>query len=81
MQPNLSLAQAKNVLKTTASASSKCTEGCGAGLVNAQAALKALSGATNEPPKLGVTTSALSYRGSGTQKVLDLRTWARARSR
>jgi serine protease len=70
VQPGLTLAQAKNVLKLTASASSKCPEGCGAGLVNAQAALKMLSGASNEPPKLGVTSSLLSFRSSTTQQVL-----------
>ncbi|WP_224364912.1 S8 family peptidase [Hyalangium versicolor] len=66
----LSLAQAESILKSTASASSQCTEGCGAGLVNAQAALKKLTGATNDPPQLGVSTTLLSFRGSSSQKVL-----------
>jgi len=70
VSPSLSLAQAENILKSTASASSRCSEGCGSGLVNAQGALKALSGASTEPPKLGVTSSLLSFRGSGTQQVL-----------
>ncbi|HEX8705460.1 MAG TPA: S8 family peptidase [Myxococcaceae bacterium] len=69
--PTLNHAQAESILKSTASASSQCTLGCGAGLVNAQAALKkAQGGTTNEPPKLGVSTTLLSYRSSGTQQVL-----------
>ncbi|KFE71386.1 S8 family peptidase [Hyalangium minutum] len=67
---NLTMAQAENILKATASPSSQCSQGCGAGLVNAQAALKALSGNPNDPPKLGVTTSLLSFRNGGTQQVL-----------
>jgi serine protease len=67
----LTSAQAESILKTTASASSKCTLGCGAGLVNAQAAVKMAQGGTStEPPKLGVSTSLLSYSGSTTQQVL-----------
>jgi serine protease len=66
----LSSTRAEDILKQTASASSQCTQGCGSGLVNAQAALKRLSGSSTEPPKLGVTTSLLSFRGSGTQQVL-----------
>ena len=31
---------------------------------------KALTGGTNDPPKLGVTTSLLSFRGSSTQQLL-----------
>jgi serine protease len=71
VSPGLTSAQAENILKTTASASSRCTQGCGSGLINAQAALKmAQGGTTNEPPKLGVSTLLLSYSGSGTQQVL-----------
>ncbi len=70
VNPSLSLAQVETILKSTASASSKCSEGCGAGLVNAQAALKALSPTGNEPPKLGVTTTLLNFRGSSTQQIL-----------
>ncbi|WP_224243083.1 S8 family peptidase [Hyalangium gracile] len=70
VNPGLSVAQVENLLKTTASKSSQCSEGCGAGLVNAQAALKRLTGAANEPPSLGLTTTLLSFRGSGTQRIL-----------
>ncbi len=71
VNPGLNHAQAESILKTTASASSKCTLGCGEGLVNAQAALKKAQGGTpNDPPKLGVSTSQLSYSGSGTRQVL-----------
>jgi serine protease len=71
LNPSISSAQVENILKSTASISSRCTEGCGAGLVNAQAALKTVQGGgANDPPKLGLTTNLLSYRGSGTQKLL-----------
>jgi serine protease len=70
VNPSISLAQVENILKSTASASSRCSEGCGSGLVNAQAALKALTGGSSDPPKLGVTTSLLSFRGNSTQQVL-----------
>ncbi|ADO74764.1 S8 family peptidase [Stigmatella aurantiaca] len=63
--------QAESLLKTTASTSSQCNEGCGAGLVNALAALKKLQGGSqNDPPKLGVTTSQLSFQGSGSQQLV-----------
>lgn len=70
VNPSLTVAQAVSILRTTASASSQCPEGCGGGLVNAQAALKALTGATNEPPLLGITTTLLSFHGSSTQQLL-----------
>lgn len=70
VSPGLTLSQAETVLKSTASTSSQCSEGCGAGLVNAQAALKKLQGNTSDPPKLGITTTLLSFRGSGSQKIL-----------
>jgi len=70
VSPSISLTQAESILKNTASASSRCNEGCGAGLVNAQAALKALTGGSTEPPKLGVTTTLLSFQGNGSQQVL-----------
>ncbi|MDC0710348.1 S8 family peptidase [Stigmatella sp. ncwal1] len=69
--PGVTRAQAESLLKTTAGASSQCNEGCGAGLVNALAALKKLQGGTqNDPPKLGVTTSQLSFLGSGSQQLV-----------
>jgi serine protease len=70
--PSLSLSQVENILRLTASASSQCPEGCGAGLVNAQAALKKVTGgAEDDPPMLGVTASLLSFRGGdGTQQLL-----------
>ncbi|MDY7227101.1 S8 family peptidase [Hyalangium rubrum] len=71
VNPSLNAQQVENILKTTASASSRCSEGCGAGLVNAQAALKlAQGGSSNEPPKLGITTTLLSFNGSDTQRIL-----------
>jgi serine protease len=71
LSPSLSRAQAENLLKSTATASSKCNEGCGSGLVNALAALKRLQGGgQNEPPVLGVTTTQLSFQGSGSQQLI-----------
>ncbi|MBN1207279.1 MAG: S8 family peptidase [Myxococcaceae bacterium] len=73
VDPSLSLAQVENILTLTASASSQCPEGCGAGLVNAQAALKKVAGGSEgDPPRLGVTTSLLSFRGGGEAQRLLL---------
>ncbi len=70
VDPTLTSARAESILKSTASTSSRCAEGCGAGLVNAQAALKAVTGGgTTEPPKLGVSTSLLAYTSGGTQQL------------
>ncbi len=70
VNPDMNSAQVESILKSTASTSSRCTEGCGAGLVNAQAALKmAQGGGANEPPLLGVSASTVSYSSSSTQQV------------
>ena len=61
-QPALTADQARMILTTTANPASKCNEGCGAGLVNAQAALLAAKGQTaSGPPKLAVATSDLFF--------------------
>ncbi len=71
LSPNLSRAQAESLLKSTASTSSQCNEGCGAGLVNALSALKRLQGGSqNDPPVLGITASQLSFQGSGSQQLV-----------
>ncbi|PTL81812.1 S8 family peptidase [Vitiosangium sp. GDMCC 1.1324] len=73
--PGLTPAQAKQILKSTADTNSQCTEGCGAGLVNAQAAVREAQRVANggtlpaEPPKLGVGSTQLSFTGSGTQQL------------
>ncbi len=55
-------AQAKQFLVTTASAASKCNEGCGAGMVNAQAAVLAAKGTPpTGPAKLSCGTTELQF--------------------
>ena len=63
VKPGLGFAQVKSILQSTASASSQCTEGCGAGLVNAQGAVvKAKGAVVTGPPTLTVGTGSLSFR-------------------
>lgn len=71
VNPTLTPAQVEQILKDTADTSSQCTEGCGAGLVNAQAAvLRAKNGLDpSAPSKLGVGSSQMSFSGSGTQQL------------
>jgi serine protease len=68
---NLTSAQVETILKETADTTSRCAEGCGAGLVNAQAAVRRALGATdtNAPPKLGVSTTQLSFSSAGSQQL------------
>ncbi|MFE8602235.1 S8 family serine peptidase [Archangium violaceum] len=71
VNPALTSAQVETILKETADTSSQCTEGCGAGLVNAQAAVLRAQGTTgpDAAPKLGVSTTQLSFAGSGSQQL------------
>jgi serine protease len=75
VNPNLTLQQAETILKATASADFRCSEGCGAGLVDAHAAVLSArngGGTPGDPgsaPKLGVATTQLSFTGSGTQNL------------
>ncbi|MFY0523318.1 S8 family serine peptidase [Archangium gephyra] len=75
VHPRITPAQVKQLLKSTAATSSQCTEGCGAGLVNAQAAVreaqKLAGGGTtpDAPAQLGVGSTQLSFFGSGTQQL------------
>ncbi|HEX8437404.1 S8 family serine peptidase [Archangium sp.] len=71
VNPDLTSGQVEAILKETADPASRCTEGCGAGLVNAQAAvLRAKGGsAPDAPPKLGVSSSQLAFTGSGSQQL------------
>lgn len=65
--PQLTAAQAKMLLTSTANTASRCTEGCGAGLVNAQAAVQAASGmAPSGPGRLATTTSELYFTAQST---------------
>ncbi|MGZ3457783.1 MAG: S8 family serine peptidase, partial [Archangium sp.] len=76
--PALTAAEAKEILENTADTASQCAEGCGTGLVNAQAAVLEAKqhgdygGGTTPPPaapKLGVGSTQLSFTGSGTQQL------------
>ncbi|AEI62669.1 S8 family serine peptidase [Corallococcus macrosporus] len=73
-RPDLDAATAEGILKETATplTNAQCPEGCGAGLVNALAALARIS--NEDPgsldPRLNVTTSTLFFRGSGTQQLI-----------
>lgn len=69
--PTLTPSQVELFLEETADTSSQCAEGCGAGLVNAQAAvLRAKKGLDpSAPPKLGVGSTQMSFSGSGTQQL------------
>ncbi len=71
VNPDLTAAQVEAILKETADPASQCAEGCGAGLVNAQAAVLRAKGSSDPsaPPKLGVSTSQLSFTGSGSQQL------------
>jgi serine protease len=71
VNPNLTAPQVEAILKETADYSSQCSEGCGAGLVNAQAAVLRARGSSDPslPPKLGVSSSQLSFSGSGSQQL------------
>jgi serine protease len=71
--PALTPDQVESILKTTAVASSQCNEGCGTGLVNAQAAVlkaKDPNNTPNTPPQLSVASTQLSFNGSGNQSLL-----------
>ncbi len=71
VNPQITHAQAEAILKETANPSSQCAEGCGAGLVNAHAAVLRAQGGTQElPPKLGVSTTQLYFSGNETQYLL-----------
>ena len=71
--PALAPDQVESILKSTAVASSQCAEGCGTGLVNAQAAVlkaKDPNNTPNTPPLLDVASTQLSFNGGGTQALL-----------
>ena len=71
VKPSLTAAQAEQILIATADPASQCAEGCGAGLVNAQAAVLAAKDGLNPnaPAKLGVGASQISFSSSATQSL------------
>lgn len=72
--PNLTFTQARQFLVETASTASRCSEGCGAGLVNVQAALLRVTGAAQPtgPAKLSVNTSGLFFTPASTQQEVSI---------
>ncbi|XXF79077.1 S8 family serine peptidase [Myxococcaceae bacterium GXIMD 01537] len=71
LRPDLEPAVAERILQETAVPAGQCPEGCGAGLINAQAALRTLQGApVTGPPRLGVGTASLFFLGDGTLPLL-----------
>lgn len=68
---SLKSADVENILKDTADATSKCSEGCGAGLVDAYAAvLRAKGGGDpSRPPKLAISTTQLAFTGAASQSL------------
>lgn len=65
LKPALTQSEAAMVLTSTASGTSKCNEGCGAGMVNAHAALLAAKGTMAQGPgKLAVASSDLFFNES-----------------
>jgi len=67
-KPTLTVAEAEAILKETADAASKCTEGCGAGLVNAHTAVLRAAGTlnTSAAPKLSLAATQISFPSGGT---------------
>jgi len=73
VNPDLTRDQVESILKSTAVGTSQCAEGCGTGLVNAQAAVlkaKDPNNAPTTPPQLSVASTQLSFTGSSTQALL-----------
>jgi serine protease len=69
--PSLTSDEVEQILSVTADPESQCSEGCGAGLVNAQAAvLTAINGLDPDAPsKLGVGANQISFMGTNTQSL------------
>lgn len=68
VKPDLTPADAERFLKSTANTDFKCAEGCGAGLVNAYAAVVAAKGPTGAqtgPAKLTLATRELALTAGG----------------
>ena len=69
----LTPAEIEQILKQTATASSQCSEGCGAGLVNAGAAVAAAQGGISLPPAVALSTERLNigFEASSTLSVFN----------
>ncbi|EPX60438.1 extracellular protease [Cystobacter fuscus DSM 2262] len=69
--PALTSDEVEQILIATADPASKCGEGCGAGLVNAQAAVLAAKNGLDpsRPSELGVGANQISFLGTSTQSL------------
>ncbi|RKH00040.1 S8 family peptidase [Corallococcus carmarthensis] len=69
--PTLTVTEAETILRDTADTTSKCSEGCGAGLVDAYAAVLRAKGGGDPtlPPKLAISTTQLSFTGTASQSL------------
>ncbi len=69
----LTLAQAKQILVDTANTGSRCTEGCGAGLVNVHAALLRVSGTQpTGPAKLSLSATELFFTSAAATQTISV---------
>lgn len=67
--PALTFTQARQILTETAQRASQCTEGCGAGLVNVQAALLRVTNTQpSGPAKLSINTASLFFTSTAAQQ-------------
>ncbi|MGE6758121.1 S8 family peptidase [Corallococcus interemptor] len=68
---SLKTADVEAILKDTADTTSQCSEGCGAGLVDAYAAVLRAKGGGDPtlPPKLAISTTQLSFSGAASQAL------------
>ncbi|MEW5740177.1 MAG: S8 family serine peptidase [Myxococcota bacterium] len=71
--PTLTAAQAKMALTSTANTAFQCSEGCGAGMVNAHAAVLAAVGQSpGGPAKLVISTTELFLSSSAREQALTI---------
>ncbi len=71
VKPGLSAAEAERILKDTADPGARCDAGCGAGLINAPAALRAAGGvAPDAPPSLSVSAERINLGGRDSGRVM-----------
>ncbi|MBN8233535.1 S8 family serine peptidase [Corallococcus macrosporus] len=69
--PDLKVADVEGILRDTSDTTSQCSEGCGAGLVDAYAAVLRAKGGGDPslPPKLAISTTQLSFTGTASQTL------------
>ncbi|WP_434386911.1 S8 family serine peptidase [Melittangium boletus] len=67
----LTTSQIKTIFQETADGTARCTEGCGAGLINAHTAVLRATGSLNTSavPRLALGSTRLAFLGNGTRAV------------